>query len=312
VNWFAELLAKYPELAVFLALAVGFWVGNLKIRGFSLGGTTGSLLAGIAIGLLFDVPVSGPAKSLVFLLFLFGIGYEVGPKFFSAMKGEGWRFAALAVFMPVVGLLTAWGVARQLGLDPGFAAGMLSGALTESPAMGTAAEADAGRRAARRPPRQPVWRPARRNESGSSPPRASKGSLAPSPLLIQQFPNLGQLFARRFLRSESLHHQCGRRSVEHTLEQIGDELPLRLAFGPGRFVHMRARSLVTADQALLVHDLQQFQDGRIGTLPTHLPRHLAHGARAARPQHLEDGEFGVGRLFAGACDHGRHCLRIPS
>ncbi len=141
MNWLAEMLAKYPELAVYSALALGFWVGNLKIRGFSLGGTTGSLLAGIAIGLLFEVPVSGTAKSLVFLLFLFGIGYEVGPKFFSAMKGDGWRFAVLAVFMPVVGLLTAWGIARQLGLDPGFAAGMLSGALTESPAMGTAAEA---------------------------------------------------------------------------------------------------------------------------------------------------------------------------
>lgn len=141
MNWLGEFLAKYPEIAVYLALAVGFWAGNLKISGFSLGGTTGSLLAGIAIGLLFEVPISGTAKSLVFLLFLFGIGYEVGPKFFSAMKGDGWRFAVLAVFMPVVGLLTAWGVARQLGLDPGFAAGMLSGALTESPAMGTAAEA---------------------------------------------------------------------------------------------------------------------------------------------------------------------------
>jgi putative transport protein len=141
VTWLGEVLVKYPELAVYLAVGIGYWAGNLKIGGFSLGGTTAALLAGIAIGLLFEVPVSGPAKSLVFLLFLFGIGYEVGPKFFSAIKGDGWRFAALAVFMPVVGLLTAWGVARHLGLDPGFAAGMLSGALTESPAMGTAAEA---------------------------------------------------------------------------------------------------------------------------------------------------------------------------
>ena len=141
MNWLSEALAKYPEIAVYLALGLGFWVGGLKIRGFSLGGTTGSLLAGIAIGLAFDVPVSGAAKSLVFLLFLFGIGYEVGPQFFRAMKGDGWRFAALGVVMPVVGLVTAWLVARQLGLDPGFAAGMLSGALTESPAMGTASEA---------------------------------------------------------------------------------------------------------------------------------------------------------------------------
>ena len=63
---------------------------------------------------LFEVPVSAPAKSLVFLLFLFGIGYEVGPRFFSAMKGDGWRFAVLGVFVPVVGLLTAWAVARTL------------------------------------------------------------------------------------------------------------------------------------------------------------------------------------------------------
>lgn len=141
MSWLGQMFAKYPELAVYLALGIGFWVGNLKVRGFGLGGTTGSLLAGIAIGLVFEVPVSGTAKSLVFLLFLFGIGYEVGPKFFSAMKGEGWRFALLGLFMPVVGLLTAWLVAAQLGLDPGFAAGMLSGALTESPAMGTANEA---------------------------------------------------------------------------------------------------------------------------------------------------------------------------
>lgn len=141
MHWFASILGKYPELAVYLALGVGYWLGSRKFGKFSLGGVTGSLLAGIVIGLLFEVPVSGTAKSVVFLLFLFGIGYEVGPKFFGAMKGTGWRFAALGAFIPVVGLLTAWFVARLLKLDLGFAAGMLSGGLTESPAMGTASEA---------------------------------------------------------------------------------------------------------------------------------------------------------------------------
>ena len=141
MDWLTSMLAKYPELAVYLAMGLGFWIGAIKMRGFSFGGVTGSLLAGIIIGLLFDVPVSGAAKSVVFLLFLFGIGYEVGPKFFGAMKGTGWRFAVLGVFMPVVGLLTAWAAASFLQLDLGFAAGMLSGGLTESPAMGTASEA---------------------------------------------------------------------------------------------------------------------------------------------------------------------------
>ncbi len=141
MEWLTAFLAKYPELGVYLALGIGYWVGGIKFGGFTLGGVTGSLLAGMLIGFLFHVPVSGTAKSVLFLLFLFGIGYEVGPRFVAAMKGDGWRFAVLGVFMPVVGLLVAWPIARYLDLDVGLSAGMLSGALTESPAMGTANEA---------------------------------------------------------------------------------------------------------------------------------------------------------------------------
>src|SRR5262245_17838044 len=141
MSWAQAFFAKYPELAVYLALGIGFAIGGVKLRGFSLGGSTGSLLAGLLIGGLFEVPVSAAAKSVLFMLFLFGIGYSVGPKFAKAMKGDGWRFAILGVFVPVVGLLTAWGVARVLRLDAGFAGGLVSGALTESPAIGTASEA---------------------------------------------------------------------------------------------------------------------------------------------------------------------------
>ncbi|MDR0182126.1 TrkA C-terminal domain-containing protein [Lysobacter arvi] len=141
MQWFASTLSRYPELAVYLALGIGYWIGGIRIRGFTLGGVTGSLLAGMLLGWLFAVPVAATAKSLVFLLFLFGIGYEVGPRFLGAMKGDGWRFAALGAFMPVVGLIVAVLVAKMLRLDPGLAAGMMSGALTESPAMGTASEA---------------------------------------------------------------------------------------------------------------------------------------------------------------------------
>lgn len=141
MGWLAAMLTKYPELAVYLALGIGYWVGGFRFGKFSLGGATGSLIAGMLLGWAFEVPVSATAKSMVFLLFLFGIGYEVGPRFFSAMKGDGWRFGVLGLFVPLVGLLVAWGVGRGLGLDPGLAAGLLSGALTESPAMGTASEA---------------------------------------------------------------------------------------------------------------------------------------------------------------------------
>jgi putative transport protein len=144
MEWLAKLLEKYPEMAVYLAVGIGYFLGRLKFRGFGLGVVTASLLAGIFIGNLFHVPVSDQAKSMLFLLFLFGIGYSVGPSFFRNLKGDGWRWAVLAVFVPVVGLLAAYVMARLLKLDVGYSAGMLSGALTESPAIGTASEAIRG------------------------------------------------------------------------------------------------------------------------------------------------------------------------
>lgn len=144
MEWLEKLFIKYPEMAVFLAVGIGFLVGRLKFRGLGLGVVTGSLLGGILVGNFFHVVVSDQAKSMFFLLFLFGIGYSVGPSFFHNLKGDGWRWAVLGTFVPVIGLMMSYAVAKFLKLDPGFAAGLLSGALTESPAIGTASEAIRG------------------------------------------------------------------------------------------------------------------------------------------------------------------------
>jgi putative transport protein len=140
----ANLFTKYPEMAVYLAIGIGYLIGGLKFRGVGLGVVTGSLLGGILLGNSFHVPVSDQAKATLFLLFLFAIGYSVGPGFFNNLKGDGWRWAVLGVFVPVMGLLTAYTVAHTLKLDPGFSAGLLSGSLTESPVIGTASEAIRG------------------------------------------------------------------------------------------------------------------------------------------------------------------------
>jgi putative transport protein len=144
MEWLAGLFAKYSEMAVYLAVGIGYVIGRLKFRGVGLGVVTGSLLGGILIGNFFHVPVSDQAKSILFLLFLFGIGYSVGPSFFQNLKGDGWRWALLGVFVPVVGLATGYTVAHFMKLDPGYAAGLLSGSLTESPIIGTASEAIQG------------------------------------------------------------------------------------------------------------------------------------------------------------------------
>src|ERR1043165_8577443 len=87
-TWFVATLRAYPELTVFLALAIGFLVGPLKLKGFALGSVTATLLAGILIGQL-GIRVEGPIKAAFFLLFLFAVGYSVGPQFFQGISREG-------------------------------------------------------------------------------------------------------------------------------------------------------------------------------------------------------------------------------
>jgi putative transport protein len=137
----AHFLEQHPDLAVFLVLGLGYFIGQFKFRGFGLGPVTGALFAGIMIGQFAEVPVSEVARSILFLLFLFGIGYSVGPKFLSAVKGDGLPGVAIGIIVPLTAMATAVIAARILGLDAGFAAGLFSGGTTESPAIGTAAEA---------------------------------------------------------------------------------------------------------------------------------------------------------------------------
>ena len=141
MEWLAPYFEKYPELPVFLAIGLGYWIGNLKIRGVGIGPVTGALLAGVLLGNFWHVPVSDTAKSLLFLLFMYGIGYSAGPGFVRGIREGGWRWIALGTFIPVVGVLTAYVMALLLKLELGYAAGMLSGGLTESPVIGTASEA---------------------------------------------------------------------------------------------------------------------------------------------------------------------------
>ena len=134
-------MTQNAELPVFLAVAIGYWIGQFKFKGVGLGPVTGSLLAGLLIGNFFHVPVAETAKSFLFLLFMFGIGYSAGPGFIRGIRDGGWRWIVLAFVIPLTGLFTAVVMAKILHLEMGYAAGMLSGAMTESPIIGTASEA---------------------------------------------------------------------------------------------------------------------------------------------------------------------------
>jgi putative transport protein len=139
LTWLAHTLRAYPELAVFLALAAGFAVGSWKLAGFTLGNVTATLLAGVLIGQL-GITVGGPIKSAFFLLFLFAVGYGVGPQFFRGLGREGPRQILFSLTVLAVCLVVPVLCAMVAGLDVGYAAGLYAGSQTISAAIGVATD----------------------------------------------------------------------------------------------------------------------------------------------------------------------------
>ena len=158
-TWLVGTLRGYPELAVFFALAAGFAVGSRKLAGFTLGNVTATLLAGVAIGQL-DITVAGPIKSTFFLLFLFAVGFGVGPQFFRGLGKEGPRQIVFSLVVVVLCLVIPVLCAMVAGLDVGYAAGLYAGSQTISAAIGSSSGSTttAPRAATRASARSARWR----------------------------------------------------------------------------------------------------------------------------------------------------------
>lgn len=139
MNWLIDTLREYPSLAVFLTIGIGFYIGKLKFKSFSLGTVTSVLLVGVLVGQL-NIPVPGPLKEVFFLLFLFCIGYSVGPQFFNSLRGNGLKQVFFAVIVCVMVLLSVWLTALLFGYGPGEAAGLFAGSSTISAAIGVSTD----------------------------------------------------------------------------------------------------------------------------------------------------------------------------
>lgn len=137
--WITQTLRTYPEIAIFLTIALGFWIGNLKLGKFSLGVVTSTLLAGVLVGQM-EITISPHVKSTFFLMFLFAVGYSVGPQFFRGLKSGGLQQVVFAVILVVTCLLITVVMAKLLNFNAGLAAGLLSGASTISAVLGVASD----------------------------------------------------------------------------------------------------------------------------------------------------------------------------
>jgi putative transport protein len=138
--WFATTLRQYPEIAIFLALAIGYSLGKVTFHGIGLGSVTATLLAAVVIGQI-GITISQPLKATVFLMFLFAVGYGVGPQFIRGVAKDGLPQAIFAAVQCVFCLAIPVAIVKVAGYDLGYSAGFYSGSQTISAAMGLSTDA---------------------------------------------------------------------------------------------------------------------------------------------------------------------------
>jgi putative transport protein len=133
----AELLRRHPELALFLSVAFGYLIGSVHVKGVGFGNVVGTLIAGIVIGIFAKPVLPDLLRWSFFYLFLFAIGYSIGPQFFGSLKRDSLPQVALALVVALTGLATVVVMAVLFDFDEGTALGLLTGGLTTSAALGT-------------------------------------------------------------------------------------------------------------------------------------------------------------------------------
>ncbi|WP_028202069.1 aspartate-alanine antiporter [Paraburkholderia nodosa] len=140
MEWLHDIFHKSPEIALFLSLAVGYWIGQINFGKFQLGGVGGSLLAAVVVSQV-GVTVDNGVKSVMFAVFIYAVGYDSGPGFFNSLNRKTLREIAMAVFMALAGLATVLICAKLFHLNKGLAAGLAAGGMTQSAIIGTAGDA---------------------------------------------------------------------------------------------------------------------------------------------------------------------------
>ena len=129
-----RLLQQSDALLLFTVLAFGLLFGKIRLGSFEIGATAGVLLVALLFGHWgFDFDTQ--TERLGFMLFIFCVGIEAGPNFFSNFAQDGARYIAIAMVIALTGVLVTVAAAKLLQLEPALAAGMLAGSLTSTPTL---------------------------------------------------------------------------------------------------------------------------------------------------------------------------------
>jgi putative transport protein len=127
-----QILGSQPILAIFLAIGVGYLVGQIRIGGFSLG-VGAVLFVGLAIGAFAPkAQIVGPIGLTGLIMFLYGIGILYGREFFEGMSGVGRKYNLLALVACIAGLFVALGLGHVFGIKLGHTLGIYAGSMTST------------------------------------------------------------------------------------------------------------------------------------------------------------------------------------
>jgi len=129
-----SLLQGNDVLVIFTVIAFGYLLGKISYKGIALGNVTGVLVVGLIFGACGFSGVPQIA-TFGFTIFIFCVGLQAGPSFFSAFAADGARYFALCVLVAVVAFLMCFFYAHTFSLEMGFEAGMMAGALTSTPTL---------------------------------------------------------------------------------------------------------------------------------------------------------------------------------
>lgn len=147
MNWIDELLfghgVAHSIFVMALVITAGLLLGKLKIKGISLG-VTWILFAGIAFahfGMTVDGEILHIFKEFGLILFVFSVGMQVGPGFFSSFKKGGITLNLLALLTVLTGAVVTYVIHRLSGVPIGTMVGIMSGAVTNTPGLGAAQQA---------------------------------------------------------------------------------------------------------------------------------------------------------------------------
>ena len=133
----AAFLHDFPSLCLFLSILLGTIIGRFHVKGVGFGSVVGTLIAGIFIGIFAKPELPDMLRWAFFYLFLFAIGYSVGLQFFGSLKKDAVPQIVLTMVVAISGLITVVVVSAIFDFDEGLAVGLLSGAMTQSAALGS-------------------------------------------------------------------------------------------------------------------------------------------------------------------------------